>query len=93
MIPLILSFVSISKENLEIFFIIAIFQSIEFSRSYLSKPTDQFLEYDLFNNLYVDHILLIHFLKSSSLFFVVLDLSEYLYLSPDYKLFHMKKFQ
>jgi len=47
---LILSFVSISKENLEIFFIIAIFQSIEFSRSYLSKPTDQFLEYDLFNN-------------------------------------------
>ena len=50
MIPLILSFVSICIENLEIFFIIAIFQSIEFSRSYLSKPTDQFLEYDLFNN-------------------------------------------
>ena len=50
MIPSILSFVSISIENLEIFLIIAIFQPIEFSKSYLPKPTDQFLEYGLFNN-------------------------------------------
>ena len=40
--PKILSFVSISAENLETFLIIAIFQPIEFSKSYFSKLLDHF---------------------------------------------------